>query len=104
MLRCKSSNKLFAGPVVIAKGRGLATTDQSSLYAEFVRRIRRKELHSKITTAEAILPEFKNGMNMGWSGFTAVGCPKKVPIVLANHVEANNLQGKMKFNLFVGAR
>ena len=26
-----------------------------------------------------------------------------VPLALADHVEKNNLQGKMKFNLFVGA-
>jgi acetyl-CoA hydrolase len=26
-----------------------------------------------------------------------------IPTVLADHVEANNLQGKMRFNLFVGA-
>lgn len=40
---------------------------------------------------------------MGWSGFTGVGYPKMIPIALADHVEKNNLQGKMKFNLFVGA-
>ena len=40
---------------------------------------------------------------MGWSGFTGVGYPKMIPTALADHVEKNNLQGKMKFNLFVGA-
>lgn len=40
---------------------------------------------------------------IGWSGFTGVGYPKMIPTVLADHVEANNLQGKMRFNLFVGA-
>ena len=29
--------------------------------------------------------------------------PRKVPAALANHVEQNNLQGKLKYNLFVGA-
>ncbi len=38
-----------------------------------------------------------------WSGFTPAGYPKVVPIALADHVEKNNLQGKMKFNLFIGA-
>jgi len=28
---------------------------------------------------------------------------RKVPVALADHVEKNNLQGKLKFNLFVGA-
>lgn len=40
---------------------------------------------------------------IGWSGFTGVGYPKMTPVALADHVENNNLQGKMKFNLFVGA-
>lgn len=40
---------------------------------------------------------------MGWSGFTGVGYPKMIPTALADHVEKNNLQGKLKFNLFVGA-
>ena len=42
-------------------------------------------------------------MNLGWSGFTPAGYPKVVPIALADHVEKNNLQGKLKFNLFIGA-
>ena len=37
------------------------------------------------------------------SGFTGVGYPKKVPAALADHVEKNGLQGKLKYNLFVGA-
>ena len=28
---------------------------------------------------------------------------RKVPTALANHVEKNNLQGKLKYSLFVGA-
>lgn len=40
---------------------------------------------------------------LGWSGFTGVGYPKMIPLALADHVEKNNLQGQMKFNLFVGA-
>lgn len=30
-------------------------------------------------------------------------CVGKVPTALAEHVEKNNLQGKLKYNLFVGA-
>ncbi|KAK4333586.1 Acetyl-CoA hydrolase [Rhodotorula toruloides] len=32
-----------------------------------------------------------------------VGYPKETPAALAEHVEKNNLQGKMRFSLFVGA-
>eukprot|EP01027_Heterolobosea_sp_BB2_P023692 GEZU01035648.1.p1 GENE.GEZU01035648.1~~GEZU01035648.1.p1 ORF type:complete len:573 (+),score=165.24 GEZU01035648.1:125-1720(+) len=67
-------------------------------------RIRRKSLHSKIIDdPKKLIPFFQNGMYMGWSGFTGVGYPKVVPVMLADHVEQNNLQGKMRFNLFVGA-
>ena len=37
------------------------------------------------------------------SGFTGVGYPKVMPVELAKHVVKNNLEGKMRFNLFVGA-
>jgi len=94
-------------------------------------RIARSSLHDKIMKAEDTIPFFKNGMNLGWSGFTPVGYPKgipspecsigigsidtdsrvalflsittAVPLALADHVEKNNLQGKLKFNLFIGA-
>ena len=46
---------------------------------------------------------FKHGQYLGWSGFTGVGAPKVVPAALVDHVEKNNLQGKLGFNLFVGA-
>jgi acetyl-CoA hydrolase len=54
-------------------------------------------------TAEETVQFFKTGMNLGWSGFTPAGYPKVVPIAVAEHVEKNNLQGKWKFNLFIGA-
>ena len=66
-------------------------------------RIRRKSLHNKIANPEELIPLFKDGMNLGWSGFTPVGYPKVMPVVLADHVEQNNLQGKLRFNLFIGA-
>jgi acetyl-CoA hydrolase len=53
--------------------------------------------------AEDTVRFFKDGMYVGWSGFTPVGDPKAVPIALAEHVERNNLQGKLRFRLFVGA-
>jgi acetyl-CoA hydrolase len=58
---------------------------------------------SKVMKAEETIQFFKPGMNLGWSGFTPAGYPKAVPIALADHVEKNGLQGKWKFNLFIGA-
>jgi acetyl-CoA hydrolase len=52
---------------------------------------------------EDLVPLFKNGDYIGWSGFTGVGYPKAVPTAIADHVEREGLEGKMKFNLFVGA-
>ncbi|CAG8735837.1 4478_t:CDS:2, partial [Cetraspora pellucida] len=68
-------------------------------------RVRRPSLFSKLTTIDDVIDSgfFKDGMRMGWSGFTGVGYPKVTPIALAEHVEKNNLQGKLKFDLFVGA-
>src|SRR6266568_727300 len=74
-----------------------------SKYGTLQDRVRCKSLLSKVMTAEQTIPFFKNGMNLGWSGFTPAGYPKAVPIALANHVEKNNLQGKLKFSLFIGA-
>jgi acetyl-CoA hydrolase len=50
-------------------------------------RIKRTSLHAKIKKVEDVIPLFKNGMNLGWSGFTPAGYPKVVPIALADHVE-----------------
>src|SRR5574340_1124586 len=66
-------------------------------------RIKKTALHAKITAVENVIPMFKDGMNLGWSGFTPAGYPKVVPIALAEHVEKNSLQGQLKFNLFIGA-
>ena len=66
-------------------------------------RVRCKELHSLFTTPDKCVQYFKDGMNVGMSGFTPVGYPKVVPIALCDHVEKNNLQGKLKLNLFIGA-
>jgi acetyl-CoA hydrolase len=66
-------------------------------------RVRHKSLLSKVMNAEDTIQFFKPGMNLGWSGFTPSGYPKMVPIALADHVEKNGLQGKWKFNLFIGA-
>lgn len=71
--------------------------------SELETRIKNKKILPKVRKAEDCVDFFKNGMDLGWSGFTPVGYPKKVPIALADWVEKNNLQGKLKFNIFHGA-
>ena len=71
--------------------------------SELHKRIRKASLHTRIMSAEDTIPFFRDGMDLGWSGFTPVGYPKVVPLALADYVEKNNLQGKMRFNLFIGA-
>ncbi|CDS08212.1 Putative Acetyl-CoA hydrolase [Lichtheimia ramosa] len=75
----------------------------SGVSAALKSRIRRPQLLKKVMKAEDTVSIFKDGQYLGWSGFTGVGYPKMIPTALADHVENNNLQGKMKFNLFVGA-
>jgi acetyl-CoA hydrolase len=70
--------------------------------SELRERIRNLDLHAKITTAEATIPLFRDGMYLAFSGF-AGGHPKAVPHALANHVEKNNLQGQLRFNVMTGA-
>ena len=72
-------------------------------YGTLESRVRRKSLLSKVMKPEDTVKFFSNGQNLVWSGFTPAGYPKAVPIALADHVEANNLQGQLKFNLFIGA-
>ncbi|QID77991.1 acetyl-CoA hydrolase [Saccharomyces pastorianus] len=66
-------------------------------------RVRYAPYLKKVKEAHELIPLFKNGQYLGWSGFTGVGTPKAVPEALIDHVEKNNLQGKLRFNLFVGA-
>ncbi|KAK7223358.1 hypothetical protein V2G26_011361 [Clonostachys chloroleuca] len=66
-------------------------------------RVRSPSLLKKVCKPEDLLHHFPHGSYIGWSGFTGVGYPKKVPTFLADHVEQNNLQGKLKYNLFVSA-
>eukprot|EP00823_Brevimastigomonas_motovehiculus_P007935 TRINITY_DN710_c0_g1_i1.p1 TRINITY_DN710_c0_g1~~TRINITY_DN710_c0_g1_i1.p1 ORF type:complete len:538 (+),score=159.90 TRINITY_DN710_c0_g1_i1:40-1614(+) len=71
--------------------------------AKLLSRIGKASLKSKICKAEDTIPLFKNGMCLGWSGFTPAGYPKAVPIAVADYVEKNKLQGKLRFELFIGA-
>ncbi|KAK9461410.1 uncharacterized protein V1516DRAFT_707579 [Lipomyces oligophaga] len=66
-------------------------------------RVRDPRFLSKLTSAEECIRFFKNGDHVGMSGFTGVGAPKAVPIALQEYVEKNNLQGDLRFALYVGA-
>ncbi|KAM7206385.1 hypothetical protein V8F20_002734 [Naviculisporaceae sp. PSN 640] len=66
-------------------------------------RVKRPSMLKKLCQPQDLLHHFPNGAYLGWSGFTGVGYPKKIPTFLADHVEQNNLQGKLKYSLFVGA-
>jgi acetyl-CoA hydrolase len=66
-------------------------------------RVMRPSMLKKLCRPQDLLPHFPNGAYIGWSGFTGVGYPKKMPTFLADHVEQNNLQGKLRYSLFVGA-
>jgi len=65
-------------------------------------RIRKKSLRTKIMPVDETIPFFKNGMYLGLSGF-ATANPKIIPAALAEHVEKNRLQGKMRFTVYTGA-
>ncbi|KAI2353890.1 acetyl-CoA hydrolase [Ophidiomyces ophidiicola] len=71
--------------------------------AQLLNRVRRPSMLSKLAKAEDLIRFFPNGSYIGWSGFTGVGYPKMIPTALADHVEKNNLQGKLRYTLFVGA-
>jgi succinyl-CoA:acetate CoA-transferase len=62
-------------------------------------RVRCKELHSKIVTAEEAASCIKPNMNVGTSGFTPSGYPKAVPLALAKRMEKE----PFTINLWTGA-
>ncbi|KAK9452045.1 uncharacterized protein V1518DRAFT_410228 [Limtongia smithiae] len=66
-------------------------------------RVRNAKFLEKLRTPEELIPLFKTGYHIGMSGFTGVGGPKAVPVALQEYVEKNNLQGQLRFNLYVGA-
>lgn len=70
--------------------------------SELRARVRNGALWSKVMTAAETVRFFEHGMNLGWSGFGSNGNPKAVPLALAEHVERNGLQGKLRFNVFTG--
>ena len=55
-------------------------------------------------TAEEAANFIENGDNIGFSGFTAAGCPKAVPVALAKRADAEHANGKpFRIGMFTGA-
>ncbi|MCL2414646.1 MAG: acetyl-CoA hydrolase/transferase family protein [Bacteroidales bacterium] len=58
----------------------------------------------KIVTAEEAAVLINNDDNVGFSGFTAAGCPKAVPAALAERAKAEHTAGRpFKIGMFTGA-
>ncbi len=79
-----------------------AGKQRESPSSELRARVRCKRLLSRVMSPEDAIPVFRDGMNVGWSGFGSNGNPKMLPRALADHVEANGLQGKVRLNVFTG--
>ena len=47
-------------------------------------------------------PQGRN-MNLGCSGFTSVGYPKAIPVALCNMADEQGFNGKVKYNVHIGA-
>ncbi len=57
-----------------------------------------------VMTAEEAANHISNDDNVGFSGFTAAGCPKAVPAALAKRIEAEHAIGNpFKIGMFTGA-
>ncbi|MDR1729873.1 MAG: acetyl-CoA hydrolase/transferase family protein [Prevotellaceae bacterium] len=57
-----------------------------------------------VMTADEAARFFKNGDNVGFSGFTAAGAPKVVPTAVAKMAEEEHAKGnEFKINIFTGA-
>lgn len=57
-----------------------------------------------LMTAEEAAAHVKNNNNIGFSGFTAAGCPKAVPAAIAKRAEDEHAKGnEFKIGMFTGA-
>ena len=57
-----------------------------------------------VMSPEEAANHINNDDNVGFSGFTAAGCPKAVPAALAQRAEAEHAAGKpFKIGMFTGA-
>lgn len=63
-------------------------------------RLRCEKAVKLVTSAEAAAAYVKNGMAVAVSGFTPSGCPKAVPLAIAEQAKAGR---KIKIDLYSGA-
>jgi len=67
-------------------------------------RIHSDAFRSKIMSADEAAAFIKDGMNVGFSGFTGSGYPKEVPVALARHIMAAHEAGQeFRIGVFTGA-
>ncbi len=67
-------------------------------------RIANPEFRSKVCSAEDAAKIIRNGMNVGFSGFTGSGYPKAVPVALAAQIKAAHERGEaFMIGVFTGA-
>ena len=75
--------------------------DQSSVATD---RIQHPGLRAKRMSAEQAAALIQPGWNVGMSGFTGAGYPKRVPLALARHMEASRAAGRpFRIGLWTGA-
>lgn len=68
---------------------------------EYQNRIRNSHLLDRVVSGEEAASWIKNGMSVGFSGFTSSGDPKVVPVALAE--QAKKSGEPFKINVFTGA-
>ena len=68
---------------------------------DWEKRLRCEVLREKLMTAEEAALLLEDGMTVAVSGFTPSGCPKAVPLALAEQVRSG--ERKLRLNLLSGA-
>ena len=71
---------------------------------ESLSRIKHKEYHQLVMSAEEAVTKIPSGVNIGMSGFTGSGYPKEVPLALAKRIREEHAKGKpFKVGVWTGA-
>lgn len=74
---------------------------ERGIKVEYKNRIRNPRLLDRVVSAQEAASWIKNGMSIGFSGFTSSGDPKVVPVALAER--AKNSGEPFKINVYTGA-
>ena len=71
---------------------------------ESLSRIKYKEYHKLVMSADEAVTKIPSGVNVGMSGFTGSGYPKEIPIALANRIRDEHEAGRpFKIGVWTGA-